>query len=77
MDTSPTVQSSLLKLLLRCGFSNMKVHLEKYLSQMEEKMTSNQSNRDHFYFMVVHCLEGQGDLHGLPGRPPSQRRLRH
>nr|XP_013804530.1 PREDICTED: E3 ubiquitin-protein ligase RNF213-like [Apteryx mantelli mantelli] len=57
MDTSPTVQSSLLKLLLRCGFSNMKVHLEKYLSQMEEKMTSNQSNRDHFYFMVVHCLE--------------------
>ncbi|XP_062457519.1 E3 ubiquitin-protein ligase rnf213-alpha-like [Rhea pennata] len=57
MDTSPTVQSSLLKLLLRCGFDNMKVHLERYLSQMEEKITSNQSNSDHFYFMVVHCLE--------------------
>ncbi|XP_025911831.1 uncharacterized protein LOC112961159 [Apteryx rowi] len=24
---------------------------------MEEKITSNQSIRDHFYFMVVHCLE--------------------
>ncbi|XP_075580950.1 E3 ubiquitin-protein ligase rnf213-alpha-like [Pelecanus crispus] len=57
MDTSPTIQSSLLKLLLRCGFNNVKVHLEEYLSQMEEKIISNQSNMDHFYFMVVHCLE--------------------
>ncbi|KAM9258624.1 E3 ubiquitin-protein ligase rnf213-alpha-like [Morus bassanus] len=57
MDTSPTIQSSLLKLLLRCGFNNVKVHLEDYLSQMEEKIISNQSNMDHFYFMVVHCLE--------------------
>ncbi|XP_074936539.1 E3 ubiquitin-protein ligase rnf213-alpha-like, partial [Phalacrocorax aristotelis] len=57
MDTSPTIQSSLLKLLLRCGFDNVKVHLEDYLSQMEEKIISNQSNMDHFYFMVVHCLE--------------------
>ncbi|KAM6032909.1 E3 ubiquitin-protein ligase rnf213-alpha-like isoform 2-T2 [Chlamydotis macqueenii] len=57
MDTSPTIQSSLLKLLLRCGFNNVKVHLEEYLSQMEEKIISNQSNVDHFYFMVVHCLE--------------------
>ncbi|XP_050770500.1 E3 ubiquitin-protein ligase rnf213-alpha-like [Gymnogyps californianus] len=57
MDTSPTIQSSLLKLLLRCGFNNIKVHLEEYLSQMEEKIISNQSNMDHFYFMVVHCLE--------------------
>ncbi|XP_063997715.1 E3 ubiquitin-protein ligase rnf213-alpha-like [Pogoniulus pusillus] len=56
MDTSPTIQSSLLKLLLRCGFNNIKVHLEEYLSQMEEKM-SNQSSREHFYFMVIHCLE--------------------
>ncbi|XP_029861828.2 E3 ubiquitin-protein ligase RNF213-like [Aquila chrysaetos chrysaetos] len=36
-------------------FNNVKVHLEEYLSQMEEKIISNQSNRDHFYFMVVHC----------------------
>lgn len=85
MDTSPTVQSSLLKLLLRCGsgprllpppaaepfghrdadalctfcprFNNVKVHLEEYLSQMEEKILSNQSHMDHIYFMVVHCLE--------------------
>ncbi|KAM6240959.1 E3 ubiquitin-protein ligase rnf213-alpha-like [Porphyrio hochstetteri] len=57
MDTSPTIQSSLLKLLLRCGFKNVKVHLEEYLSQMEEKIISNESNMDHFYFMVVHCLE--------------------
>ncbi|XP_074663829.1 E3 ubiquitin-protein ligase rnf213-alpha-like isoform X2 [Strix aluco] len=56
MDTSPTIQSSLLKLLLRCGFNNVKVHLEEYLSTMEE-IISNQSNMDHFYFMVVHCLE--------------------
>ncbi|XP_063178349.1 E3 ubiquitin-protein ligase rnf213-alpha-like isoform X3 [Chroicocephalus ridibundus] len=57
MDSSPTIQSSLLKLLLRCGFNNVKVHLEEYLSQMEEKILSNQSHVDHFYFMVVHCLE--------------------
>ncbi|XP_055559911.1 E3 ubiquitin-protein ligase rnf213-alpha-like isoform X6 [Falco cherrug] len=57
MDTSPTIQSSLLKLMLRCGFDNVKVHLEEYLSQMEEKIMSNESNREHFYFMVVHCLE--------------------
>ncbi|XP_057255145.1 E3 ubiquitin-protein ligase RNF213-like [Pezoporus wallicus] len=57
MDTSPTIQSSLLKLLLRCGFNNVKVYLEEYLSQMEEKIMSHQSNIDHFYFMVVHCLE--------------------
>ncbi|XP_074786497.1 E3 ubiquitin-protein ligase rnf213-alpha-like [Athene noctua] len=56
MDTSPTIQSSLLKLLLRCGFNNVKVHLEEYLSTMEEIIT-NQSNVEHFYFMVVHCLE--------------------
>ncbi|KAM6032782.1 uncharacterized protein LJ206_002137 isoform 3-T3 [Theristicus caerulescens] len=37
-------------------FNNVKVHLEEYLAQMEEKI-SNQSNMDHFYFMVVHCLE--------------------
>ncbi|XP_009320630.1 PREDICTED: E3 ubiquitin-protein ligase RNF213-like [Pygoscelis adeliae] len=52
-----TVQSSLLKLLLRCGFNNVKVHLEEYLSQTEEKIISNQSKMDHFCFMVVHCLE--------------------
>ncbi|KAM6394866.1 E3 ubiquitin-protein ligase rnf213-alpha-like [Rhynochetos jubatus] len=57
MDTSPTIQSSLLKLLLRCGFNNVKVHLEEYLSQMEKRIMSNQSSMDHFYFMVVHCLE--------------------
>ncbi|KAM6364551.1 LOW QUALITY PROTEIN: E3 ubiquitin-protein ligase rnf213-alpha-like [Pluvialis apricaria] len=57
MDTSPTIQSSLLKLLLRCGFNNVKVHVEEYLLKMEEKIMSNQSNMDHFYFMVVHCLE--------------------
>ncbi|KAM9245412.1 E3 ubiquitin-protein ligase rnf213-alpha-like [Leptosomus discolor] len=57
MDTSPTIKSSLLKLLLRHGFNNIKVHLEKYLSEMEEKITSNKRNWNHFYFMVVHCLE--------------------
>ncbi|XP_035753505.1 E3 ubiquitin-protein ligase rnf213-alpha-like [Egretta garzetta] len=57
MDTSPTIQSSLLKLLLRCGFNNVKVHLEEYLSQMEEKLISHHSSMDDFYFMVVHCLE--------------------
>ncbi|XP_029898687.1 E3 ubiquitin-protein ligase rnf213-alpha-like isoform X1 [Aquila chrysaetos chrysaetos] len=57
MDTSPTIKSSLLKLLLRHGFNNIKVHLETYLSEMEEKITINKSNWNHFYFMVVHCLE--------------------
>ncbi|KAM6439343.1 E3 ubiquitin-protein ligase rnf213-alpha-like isoform 2-T2 [Rhynochetos jubatus] len=57
MDTSPTVKPSLLKLLLRHGFNNIKVHLEKYISEMEEKITSNKSNWNHFYFMVVNCLE--------------------
>ncbi|XP_074426105.1 E3 ubiquitin-protein ligase rnf213-alpha-like isoform X2 [Larus michahellis] len=56
MDTSPTIKSSLLKLLLRHGFNNIKVHLEKYLSEMEEKISFNK-NWNHFYFMVVHCLE--------------------
>ncbi|PKU43384.1 hypothetical protein llap_6310 [Limosa lapponica baueri] len=57
MDTSPTIKSSLLKLLLRHGFNNIKVHLEKYLSEMEEKISFNKKNWNHFYFMVVHCLE--------------------
>ncbi|XP_056183966.1 E3 ubiquitin-protein ligase rnf213-alpha-like isoform X3 [Falco biarmicus] len=57
IDTSPTVKSSLLKLLLRHGFNNIKVHLEKYLSEMEKKITFNKINWNHFYFMVVHCLE--------------------
>ncbi|KAM9300337.1 E3 ubiquitin-protein ligase rnf213-alpha-like [Morus bassanus] len=57
MDTSPTIKSSLLKLLLRHGFNNIKVHLEKYLSEMEKKITVNKRNWNHFYFMVVHCLE--------------------
>ncbi|XP_065501150.1 E3 ubiquitin-protein ligase rnf213-alpha-like [Caloenas nicobarica] len=57
MDTSTTIKSSLLKLLLRHGFNNIKVHLEKYLSEMEEKITFNKRNWNHFYFMVVRCLE--------------------
>ncbi|XP_026713188.1 E3 ubiquitin-protein ligase rnf213-alpha-like [Athene cunicularia] len=57
MDTSPTCKSSLLKLLLRYGFNNIKVHLEKYLSEMEEKIIFHKRNWNHFYFMVVHCLE--------------------
>ncbi|XP_074672203.1 E3 ubiquitin-protein ligase rnf213-alpha-like isoform X1 [Strix aluco] len=57
MDTSPTFKSSLLKLLLRYGFNNIKVHLEKYLSEMEEKITFHKRNWNYFYFMVVHCLE--------------------
>ncbi|XP_032847063.2 E3 ubiquitin-protein ligase rnf213-alpha-like [Tyto alba] len=57
IDTSPTFKSSLLKLLLRHGFNNIKVHLEKYLSEMEEKTSFNKRNWNHFYFMVVHCLE--------------------
>ncbi|KAM6211439.1 E3 ubiquitin-protein ligase rnf213-alpha-like [Sarcoramphus papa] len=57
MDTSPTIKSSLLKLLLQHGFNNIKVHLEKYLSEMEEKISISKRNWDHFYFMVVHCLE--------------------
>ncbi|XP_074996114.1 E3 ubiquitin-protein ligase rnf213-alpha-like isoform X2 [Calonectris borealis] len=57
IDTSPTIKSSLLKLLLRHGFNNIKAHLEKYLSEMEERITFNKRNWDHFYFMVVHCLE--------------------
>ncbi|XP_009475166.1 PREDICTED: E3 ubiquitin-protein ligase RNF213-like [Nipponia nippon] len=57
MDTSSTIKSSLLKLLLQHGFNNIKVHLEKYLSEMEEKITFNKRNWNHFYFMVVHCLE--------------------
>ncbi|KAM4682179.1 E3 ubiquitin-protein ligase rnf213-alpha-like isoform 3-T3 [Amazona ochrocephala] len=56
VDTSATIKSSLLKLLLRYGFNNIKVHLEKYLSEMEKKIT-NKSNWEHFCFMVVHCLE--------------------
>lgn len=47
----------MLCVLFRPRFNNVKVHLEEYLSQMEEKIISNQSNMDHFYFMVVHCLE--------------------
>ncbi|XP_074938739.1 E3 ubiquitin-protein ligase rnf213-alpha-like isoform X2 [Phalacrocorax aristotelis] len=57
MDTSPTIKSSLLKLLLQHGFNNIKVHLEKYLSEMEEKVAFNKTNWNHFYFMVMHCLE--------------------
>lgn len=49
-------------------FNNVKVHLEEYLSQMEEKILSNQSHVDHFYFMVVHCLEVSAcwDALGIP-----------
>lgn len=89
MDTSPTIKSSLLKLLLRHGlarassqpdhwvtwatwmltshvffchrFNNIKVHLEKYLSEMEEKISFNK-NWNHFYCMVVHCLEVSADI---------------
>ncbi|XP_065534709.1 E3 ubiquitin-protein ligase RNF213-like isoform X6 [Lathamus discolor] len=57
MDTSATIKSSLLKLLLRYGFNNIKFHLEKYLSEMEKKITFNKSNWEHLCFMVVHCLE--------------------
>lgn len=43
-------------------FNNIKVHLEKYLSEMEEKTTFNKRNWDHFYFMVVHCLEVNANI---------------
>ncbi|XP_075784969.1 E3 ubiquitin-protein ligase rnf213-alpha-like isoform X2 [Pelodiscus sinensis] len=57
MDPSPTVKSSLLKMLLRCRLADVKEHLEGYLSRMEEMLTLNQSSRDDFYFMVVRCFE--------------------
>ncbi|XP_044870408.1 E3 ubiquitin-protein ligase RNF213-like [Mauremys mutica] len=57
MDPSPTVKSSLLKMLLRCRLDDVKEHLEGYLSRMEEVLSLNQSSRDDFYFMVVCCFE--------------------
>ncbi|XP_065259536.1 E3 ubiquitin-protein ligase rnf213-alpha-like [Emys orbicularis] len=57
MDPSPTVKSSLLKMLLRCRLDNVKEHLEGYLSRMEEVLALNQSSRNDFYFMVVCCFE--------------------
>ncbi|XP_067411298.1 E3 ubiquitin-protein ligase rnf213-alpha-like isoform X2 [Emydura macquarii macquarii] len=57
MDPSPTVKSSLLKMLLRCRLDDVKEHLEGYLSRMEEVLTLNQSSCDDFYFMVVCCFE--------------------
>ncbi|XP_014382960.2 E3 ubiquitin-protein ligase rnf213-alpha-like, partial [Alligator sinensis] len=57
MDPSPTVKSSLLKMLLQCRLDDVKIHLQAYLSRMEEVITSNQSIRDDFYFMVVRCFE--------------------
>lgn len=43
-------------------FNNIKVHLEKYLSEMEEKITFNKRNWNHFYFMVVRCLEVRSNI---------------
>ncbi|XP_034624730.1 E3 ubiquitin-protein ligase rnf213-alpha-like [Trachemys scripta elegans] len=57
MDPSPTVKSSLLKMLLRCRLDDVKEHLEGYLSRMEEVLSLNQSSRNDFYFMVVCCFE--------------------
>ncbi|EMP27441.1 hypothetical protein UY3_15462 [Chelonia mydas] len=57
MDPSPTVKSSLLKMLLRCRLDDVKEHLEGYLSRMEEALSLNQSSRDDFYFMAVRCFE--------------------
>ncbi|KAH1171819.1 hypothetical protein KIL84_007437, partial [Mauremys mutica] len=57
MDPSPTVKSSLLKMLLRCRLDDVKEHLEGYLSRMEEVLSLNQSSRSDFYFMVVCCFE--------------------
>ncbi|XP_043373130.1 E3 ubiquitin-protein ligase rnf213-alpha-like isoform X4 [Dermochelys coriacea] len=57
MDPSPTVKSSLLKMLLRCRLDNVKEHLEGYLSRMEEVLSLNQSSCNDFYFMVVCCFE--------------------
>ncbi|KAG6923549.1 ring finger protein 213a, partial [Chelydra serpentina] len=57
MDPSPTVKSSLLKMLLRCRLDNVKEHLEEYLSRIEEVLSLNESSRNDFYFMVVCCFE--------------------
>ncbi|KAM7163185.1 E3 ubiquitin-protein ligase rnf213-alpha-like isoform 1-T1 [Macrochelys suwanniensis] len=57
MDPSPTVKSSLLKMLLRCRLDNVKEHLEEYLSRMEEVLSLNESSRNDFYVMVVCCFE--------------------
>jgi len=43
-------------------FNNIKVHLEEYLSEMEEKITFNKRNWNHFNFMVVHCLEVSANI---------------
>ncbi|XP_044870401.1 E3 ubiquitin-protein ligase RNF213-like [Mauremys mutica] len=57
MDPSPTVKSSLLKMLLRCRLDDVKEHLEEYLSRMEEALSLNQTSCDDFYFMAVCCFE--------------------
>ncbi|KAG6923548.1 ring finger protein 213, partial [Chelydra serpentina] len=57
MDPSPTVKSSLLKMLLRCRLDNVKEHLEEYLSRIEEVLSLNESSRNDFYVMVVCCFE--------------------
>ncbi|XP_078518528.1 E3 ubiquitin-protein ligase rnf213-alpha-like [Lissotriton helveticus] len=57
MDPSPTVKSSLLKMLLRCRLGEIEKHLQIYFSRMEDILESNQSSRDDFYFMVVRCIE--------------------
>ncbi|XP_066547032.1 E3 ubiquitin-protein ligase rnf213-alpha [Amia ocellicauda] len=54
MDPSPTVKSTLLKIILRCGMDKMKPHLQEYI---ENVVKSNHNRKEEFYFLVVRCIE--------------------
>ncbi|XP_062976189.1 E3 ubiquitin-protein ligase RNF213-like [Elgaria multicarinata webbii] len=57
VDKTPVIRSALLKLLLKYSFNDVKVYVQKYLSQVEASCIQDKDDKTELYILFVNCFE--------------------
>ncbi|XP_053231504.1 E3 ubiquitin-protein ligase RNF213-like isoform X2 [Podarcis raffonei] len=57
VDKTPVIRSVVLKLLLKYSFNDVKVHVQKYLSEAESKCNLDKEDKTVLYTLFASCLE--------------------
>ncbi|XP_062574164.1 E3 ubiquitin-protein ligase rnf213-alpha-like [Saccostrea cucullata] len=57
VDTTPVLRTFLLQQLLRANFTEVKIHLKKYIVDTSNLFSRNEDVSGDFYSTVVYCLE--------------------
>ncbi|XP_013922835.1 PREDICTED: E3 ubiquitin-protein ligase RNF213 [Thamnophis sirtalis] len=57
VDKTPVIRSAVLKLLLKYSFSNVKVHVQKHLSEVEANHMIDKEDKIELYMLFISCFE--------------------